>query len=512
MSKPTLKLLLSRIEAWADSHIMITEFGHGQLPDMEKKRRTEWTMLFLVVQDPRILKHGVEYSLDFIVAAPTQANPDSTQADFDSVKQTQSDLLQIVQDFCAEIRNGSSYFYEDDEPLFEFPDDSAVSALPFLEDHAQWITGWNAQITLQTADPLNQCVVPYLGAFIPTPPPAGDCFPFTLDYDEETFLGGTDFDLTSASQILPTSKVTIQRDGSTFFELIVGLDESQAINVPSVCADGTVVLKKSNGTTTLRSVTVGAGGSVDETIAVSAVTINSDAFASVEAEDPLSIEVVDAADSTTQVGSLVGGKWEVVVTVAQRVRFNTVQTSVGTSSIANYDAPWQFVNGYLNPTHPSNATILQELNGNRKVLLYDNEFGNKDRFTLTSGVAAGNNVFALDTIHIDHLHGLDVVMTDASSAIWLNTLQDPTAALGAHGTGWRLPTLQEMTALASFINNQQFINLPVKTSTTYWSSTYLPSDSTKAYQTANNTTGFTTTAAAITGSRNYFYVRNRTYA
>lgn len=174
MSKPTLKLLLTRIEDWCNDHLMVTEFGHGLLPDMEKgEKRTDWTLVYLVVQDPNILKHGIEFAFDFIVVAPTQANPDSTQADQDSVKQVQSDLLQIIQDFVAEVRYGDSYFYKDGNPIFEFPEDFSVRALPFLEDHAQWVTGFNAQISLLSVDPLDQCAIPYSGEF--EPPVAGPC-------------------------------------------------------------------------------------------------------------------------------------------------------------------------------------------------------------------------------------------------------------------------------------------------------------------------------------------------
>ena len=146
---------------------MITEFGHGLLPDMEKgKKRTDWTLVYLIVQDPAIYSHGVEYSFDFIVVAPTKANPGSEQADQDSVKQVQSDLLQIVQDFVAEVKNGDSYFYQNGNQIFEFPDNSAIRALPFLEDHAQWVTGFNMQITLLSTDPLDQCKIPYDGEFV----------------------------------------------------------------------------------------------------------------------------------------------------------------------------------------------------------------------------------------------------------------------------------------------------------------------------------------------------------
>ncbi len=92
--KPTLKLLLNRIESWCDDHAIITEFGHGLLPDLEKgNKRSEWVMVYLVIQDPTIFDYGVDFSFDFIVLAPTEVNPDSKDADMESLKQVQSDSL-----------------------------------------------------------------------------------------------------------------------------------------------------------------------------------------------------------------------------------------------------------------------------------------------------------------------------------------------------------------------------------------------------------------------------------
>lgn len=178
--KPTLKLLLNRIEAWCDDHAIITEFGHGLLPDLEKgNKRSEWVMVYLVIQDPTIFDYGVDFSFDFIVLAPTEVNPESKDADMESLKQVQSDLLQIIQDFLAEVKNGTSYFYKDGNQIFDIAD-QPVRALPFVEEFDQVLTGWNAPITIQVNDPLNQCDIPYIGAFDPPSPVPCDCDPATI--------------------------------------------------------------------------------------------------------------------------------------------------------------------------------------------------------------------------------------------------------------------------------------------------------------------------------------------
>jgi hypothetical protein len=187
---------------------MITEFGHGLLPDLEKgKKRTNWTLIYIVVQDPSIMNYGVEFNFDFIVVAPTQANPDSEQADQDSVKQVQSDTLQILQDFIAEVKNGSSYFYKDGSPIFEFADNSAIRALPFLEEHTSWVTGFNAQIRLQTADPLDQCKIPYGGEF---DPPDETCPAIIISNSDGSYS-----EELSVSTVLPDNVITYKNNDTS---------------------------------------------------------------------------------------------------------------------------------------------------------------------------------------------------------------------------------------------------------------------------------------------------------
>lgn len=174
--KPTLKLLLSRIEDWCDNHTMVTEFSHGLMTDIELgNKRTNWVLVHVVVQPPTIQKRGVLFNVDFVIMGMTQQNPTTSQEGQDSLKQVQSDLLQIVQDFVAEITFGNSYFYYDNQPVFAFLNENVtISAEPFIEDFNQWVTGYTAPIEIWGLDPLNQCDVPYLGDYSP-PEPGGPC-------------------------------------------------------------------------------------------------------------------------------------------------------------------------------------------------------------------------------------------------------------------------------------------------------------------------------------------------
>jgi len=335
---------------------------------------------------------------------------------------------------------------------------------------------------------------------------------FDLDDTDITVNGNT------LTTILATAdydvKVVDAADGVTPVGTIVG----GKVEVDLTCADATANIFLSNGETLLRALTIASGATGSTTIALatvnvkksgggriqvvnveaeasedylvadSAISINSVPFADVEATDSLAIEVVDDSDGTTQVGSLIGGKWQVTVgsTPSTDVRYADIHADTSLSTTANYDAGWLLANGYLDRTHPT-TTLVQSLDyslssGIATTLLYNNIHGTKDRFTLDDGTTPTNNSYTPhDTIHQDHLYGIEFIYRDDSTYTWANALHDPTTDLGTGlDAGWFLLPINVFVDSGQLINNHPLYPIGVRPNQIYWSSSFVPNSTSNA--------------------------------
>lgn len=247
--KPTLKFLLNRIEAWAESHAMITDFGHGSFPDFPQgDKRSHWVKLYIIVQNPTINRTGIDFSFDFIVFTPTRENPESKEIDMESVKQAQSDMLQIVQDFVAEVQNGDSFFYLGQDQVFSIV--GGVSALPFIEDQKDVLTGFNAPITLSVVDPLDACKIPYLTEFTPTPDQDCPDLKTVVNTAQEILIdqtaGDTEFYTIKNVDILDgagVGEVNDELTGPTLIMSLTGMSKSFKSGKDHIQTDGELTIE-----------------------------------------------------------------------------------------------------------------------------------------------------------------------------------------------------------------------------------------------------------------------------
>lgn len=333
--------------------------------------------------------------------------------------------------------------------------------------------------------------------------------------DSDISINGTFFQAVEATDSLNIEVVDIA-DGTTAVGTILG----GKVQVDMSCANATAIIYLSDGATILDTLIIASGANDSRTIAVaqvavkksggtlianqtveaeaseeylvpdSEITINSIPFADVEATDRLEIEVVDDADGTTQVGSLNNnsGKWEVTVGSAPStdVRYADVHADTTLSTTANYDSGWLLANGYLDRTHPV-TTLVQSLDyslgsGIATTLLYDNIHGTTDRFTLDDGTIPTNNSYTPhDTIHQDHLYGIEFLYRDDSTYTWANALHDPTTDLGSGlGTGWFLLPINVFVDSGQLINNHPLYPIGVRPNQIYWSSSFVPNSTSNA--------------------------------
>lgn len=169
----------------------------------------------------------------------------------------------------------------------------------------------------------------------------------------------------------------------------------------------------------------------------------------------------------------------------------------------DYDAGWRRINGIWLADKPAAPSVIQQLDPNAvdpyNTLLFDNVFGNKNRFTREDGsqTPPGTN----DTV-IDHLTSRLYLKGDGSYRNFA------TAAALHQATGFYLLTDQEYWTLCEF-NNNNIVIMGVNFSTSTqqsWSCCNEPGDNTRAIILNNNSFPIVSTAKTNT-RRTPIYVK-----
>lgn len=171
------------------------------------------------------------------------------------------------------------------------------------------------------------------------------------------------------------------------------------------------------------------------------------------------------------------------------------------SSYRTGDDRWQELNNPY-PDAPDNPLYAQDGGGGWNTLKYDNVFGNKNRFTSTTG---GTPNGAVEGVIIDHLTGFMWDYTEYAGS-WDTAIDNSMSSTTAGYTDWRLPTLNEMLTLWNAgKQNYNAVQIYLEGAYTerFWTSTSRPSPNTYAYSCI-----YTSVAATIkTGAWKYYRVR-----
>lgn len=138
--------------------------------------------------------------------------------------------------------------------------------------------------------------------------------------------------------------------------------------------------------------------------------------------------------------------------------YNRPPWSGQTVSYNNYDAGWHFANGSYN--YGEEKGILQRLDDSNSqmfsTLIYNNDFGNKNRFTDENGLQDYGN-----GIVIDHLTGIMWSLSDNGTAeTWFNSLTLAESSNLGGFNDWRIPTAKEYITILDFQNSNGGLNYP----------------------------------------------------
>jgi len=173
------------------------------------------------------------------------------------------------------------------------------------------------------------------------------------------------------------------------------------------------------------------------------------------------------------------------------------------NNFENYDAGWREQNDVWLTARPETPATIQALDVDAvdpyNTLLYNNVFGNKNRFTREDGsqTPPGNN----DTV-IDHLTGRLYLKSDGTYRNFAN------AAALHQANGFYLLTQQEYWSLNEWANfNITILGVNFSTSTQQsWACNNVPGDNTRAIILNNNSFPITSTAKTNT-RRTPIYVK-----
>ena len=150
--KVTYNQIIKRFEDYVASHDLLHRFTSGEV---------EVADLPLVVNYPsmHITPIGVSFgegtaNFDFDVIVYSQ-HRDSGDSDA-WIKYHLSDMLQIMSDLIAEIKNGFTQFEKDKNFVISLP----VNCVPFIEEGNNITEGWIMSLTIQTPYTANSCIAP----------------------------------------------------------------------------------------------------------------------------------------------------------------------------------------------------------------------------------------------------------------------------------------------------------------------------------------------------------------
>lgn len=153
------------------------------------------------------------------------------------------------------------------------------------------------------------------------------------------------------------------------------------------------------------------------------------------------------------------------------IRYNRPMYTGQQNSAAVGDDGWHFQNGTYDYTPPINpvsiATIDPASDKSFFMLLENNAFGNKERFTDINGL----QVYGDDYV-IDHLTGLAIYRIDIAADIWENQIL---AAINSTQNGysdWRMSNIYEVLSLTTYSNTFPYYSFsPLDTDISCWTST-----------------------------------------
>lgn len=153
----TYKEIINRIRAVVEDHLILKDFGYGQLSDLKtqsqlgpEEQGVDYPYLFLLPQTHQRQGPVMNYTFNMIVMDMARGEEGDL---YDNYITIQSQCQQYIDDVLANL-----YYYYKDQPEVQL---TGISYVPFKEKYQDELAGMTATITIQVPTPLNECIAPY---------------------------------------------------------------------------------------------------------------------------------------------------------------------------------------------------------------------------------------------------------------------------------------------------------------------------------------------------------------
>jgi len=160
----TYKELINRIRTVAESHLMIKDFGYGELSDIKTQaqfgptgnrvlpdnKEADYPYMFLLPGGSTRNDPVMNYNFSMIMMDMARGEEGD---DYDNYLTIQSQCQQYIDDCLAQL-----YYFYRDQPMVQL---TGITYTPFKEAYQDEVAGMTANFTIQVPNGLNDCIAPF---------------------------------------------------------------------------------------------------------------------------------------------------------------------------------------------------------------------------------------------------------------------------------------------------------------------------------------------------------------
>ena len=153
----TYKEIINRFRQATEDHLMLKDFGYGQLSDLKtqsqlgpEEQGVDYPYLFLLPGSSTRNQSVMNYSFNMILMDMARKEEGD---EYDNYITIQSECQQYIDDILARL-----YYFYKDQPEIQL---TGITYTPFKEKYQDELAGMTATITIQVPSPINECIAPY---------------------------------------------------------------------------------------------------------------------------------------------------------------------------------------------------------------------------------------------------------------------------------------------------------------------------------------------------------------
>jgi hypothetical protein len=156
----TYKEIINRFRSITDDHLMLQDFGYGDLSDLKyvsqlgtEEERVSYPYLYLLPSSSNRAGPVMNYAFNMIIMDMARPEDGADTDKYDNYVTIQSQCQQYIDDVLAQL-----YYYYKDQPEIAL---TGITYTPFKEKYQDVVAGMTATISIAVPTPLNECIAPF---------------------------------------------------------------------------------------------------------------------------------------------------------------------------------------------------------------------------------------------------------------------------------------------------------------------------------------------------------------